>query len=115
LPIVKRGSEVLENIRPVSHYSLKEGDRLTVTADEAKMEERKTKSSVSSKSSDPMQQNYDDSMSEDKKEALLASFASGATSSNVEIVFSFDTTGSMSSCLGEVRKKVQETGKPTTK
>jgi len=44
-----------------------------------------------------------------KKEMLLSSFASGSSSSNVEIVFSFDTTGSMSSCLAEVRKKVKET------
>lgn len=32
-----------------------------------------------------------------KKDALLSSFASGSSSSNVEVVFSFDTTGSMSS------------------
>jgi len=38
---------------------------------------------------------------------MLASFSS--SSSNVEIVFSFDTTGSMSACLAEVRKKVSET------
>jgi len=38
---------------------------------------------------------------------MLASFSNA--SSNVEIVFSFDTTGSMSACLGEVRKKVSET------
>lgn len=41
--------------------------------------------------------NEDDAMNENKKEELLASFASGSNSSNVEIVFSFDTTGSMSS------------------
>jgi len=48
-------------------------------------------------------------MNEDKKDELLSSFVSGATSSNVEIVFSFDTTGSMSSCLGLVRQKVSDT------
>jgi hypothetical protein len=48
-------------------------------------------------------------LSDDLKAELLASFALGSESSAVEIVFSFDTTGSMSSCLGEVRKKVSET------
>jgi len=44
---------------------------------------------------------------QDKFQDMLASFADA--SSNVEIVFSFDTTGSMSACLAEVRKKVSET------
>jgi len=46
-------------------------------------------------------------ISADKQHELLSSFPTG--SSNVEIIFSFDTTGSMASCLGEVRKKVSET------
>jgi len=45
----------------------------------------------------------------DKKELLLTSFVSESSSSKVEIVFSFDTTGSMASCLGKVREKVSET------
>eukprot|EP01097_Dermamoeba_algensis_P003083 TRINITY_DN2242_c0_g1_i1.p1 TRINITY_DN2242_c0_g1~~TRINITY_DN2242_c0_g1_i1.p1 ORF type:complete len:476 (+),score=127.20 TRINITY_DN2242_c0_g1_i1:87-1514(+) len=48
-------------------------------------------------------------LSEAKKEELLASFVNGATSSKVEIVFSFDTTGSMSTCLENVRKEVSQT------
>jgi len=44
---------------------------------------------------------------ETKFQDMLASFAQA--SSNVEIVFSFDTTGSMAACLAEVRKKVSET------
>jgi len=40
---------------------------------------------------------------------LLSSFVSDTTSSKVEIVFSFDTTGSMASCLQQVRDKVSET------
>jgi len=44
---------------------------------------------------------------EAKFQDMLASFA--GSSSNVEIVFSFDTTGSMSACLQEVRMKVKET------
>lgn len=48
-------------------------------------------------------------MSEDLKAELLTSFALTAGSSSVEIIFSFDTTGSMASCLGEVRSKVSET------
>jgi len=50
-----------------------------------------------------------DDLDDAKKEDLLASFAAGAKSSSVEIVFSFDTTGSMSACLAEVRSKVTET------
>jgi len=54
--------------------------------------------------------NYDNlDLTDELKAEFLASFATGAESSNVEIVFSFDTTGSMSSCLVEVRKKVSET------
>jgi len=45
------------------------------------------------------------------KEDLLTSFVVDAESSNVEIVFSFDTTGSMYACLAEVRKQVSETVK----
>jgi len=44
---------------------------------------------------------------------MLASFA--GSSSNVEIVFSFDTTGSMSACLAQVRNKVKETVTRLTK
>jgi len=44
---------------------------------------------------------------EAKFQDMLASFA--GSSSNVEIVFSFDTTGSMSACLQAVRMKVKET------
>eukprot|EP00732_Lithocolla_globosa_P005729 Lithocolla_globosa_v1_NODE_6141_length_1131_cov_2.368959.p1 type:complete len:249 gc:universal NODE_6141_length_1131_cov_2.368959:844-98(-) len=43
------------------------------------------------------------------KEALLASFAEFSSGSHVEIVFSFDTTGSMSSCLHQVRQNVENT------
>lgn len=50
-----------------------------------------------------------DDIGEEDKEDLLNSFAKGAKSSKVEIVFSFDTTGSMSSCIKEVLKKVKET------
>jgi len=47
-------------------------------------------------------------MNEEKKDMLLQSFV-GDKSSKVEIVFSFDTTGSMAPCLGKVREKVSET------
>jgi hypothetical protein len=49
-----------------------------------------------------------ETLSEEKTQALLNSFAN-ESSSLVDIIFSFDTTGSMASCLGEVRKKVSET------
>jgi len=47
-------------------------------------------------------------LSEEKKATLLSSFA-GNKSTAVEIVFCFDTTGSMSSVLGRVRAKLTET------
>lgn len=47
-------------------------------------------------------------MNAEKQKELLSNFASGASSANVEIVFCFDTTGSMSACLAEVRTKLQE-------
>lgn len=50
-----------------------------------------------------------DDLDEDTKDDLLKSFAKDAKSSNVNVVFSFDTTGSMSSCIKEVRKKLTET------
>jgi hypothetical protein len=43
------------------------------------------------------------------KASLLTSFATADVKSGVEIVFCFDTTGSMSSVIGLVRQKVAET------
>jgi len=45
---------------------------------------------------------------ENKFDQMLSSFSMGESNS-VEIVFSFDTTGSMSACLAQVRAKVSET------
>jgi len=45
---------------------------------------------------------------EGKFDQMLSSFSLGESNS-VEIVFSFDTTGSMSACLAQVRAKVSET------
>lgn len=45
--------------------------------------------------------------SEDMKDAVLSSFA--AEGKNVEVVFSFDTTGSMSSYISTVRENLEET------
>ncbi|XP_062610878.1 uncharacterized protein LOC134272693 [Saccostrea cucullata] len=45
--------------------------------------------------------------SEEIKDAVLSSFAAGGK--NVEVVFSFDTTGSMASYLNKVRENLQET------
>jgi len=50
-------------------------------------------------------------LSDEKKQELLESFTLSDQSSAVEIVFSFDTTGSMSSVLGRVRGKLSETVK----
>jgi len=56
--------------------------------------------------------NADDKVSAEKKAKVINSFmpAEGVTpTSKIEVVFSFDTTGSMSSILGEVRKNIEET------
>jgi len=53
-----------------------------------------------------------DKNAEEKKAKVMASFmpAAGVTASTkIEVVFSFDTTGSMSSILAEVRKNIEET------
>jgi len=56
--------------------------------------------------------NADDKVTEEKKAKVINSFmpAEGVTpTTKIEVVFSFDTTGSMSSILGEVRKNIEET------
>ncbi|KAL5005205.1 hypothetical protein ScPMuIL_018661 [Solemya velum] len=49
----------------------------------------------------------DENVDEREKQKLLSSFGD-ASGRNVEVVFSFDTTGSMSSCLAQVRTKLKE-------
>jgi len=56
--------------------------------------------------------NADDKISDEKKSKVINSFMppEGVNSTTkIEVVFSFDTTGSMSSILGEVRKNIEET------
>jgi small GTP-binding protein len=101
LPILKKGDVVLENNRSVRSCEIMNGDTLTVIKDDTEAEIAKCESS-----STP---HVTDDLDADAKEDLLSSFAKGAKSSKVEIVFSFDTTGSMSSCIKEVMKKVKET------
>ncbi|CAH1788714.1 unnamed protein product [Owenia fusiformis] len=48
----------------------------------------------------------DEALDEQKKEEVISSFDAGGR--NVEVVFCFDTTGSMYSCLTQVRAKVRE-------
>jgi hypothetical protein len=50
-------------------------------------------------------------MSEQRQQDVLSNFVSGVSSSSkpVEVVFSFDTTGSMYSCLSQVRTKLKGT------
>ncbi|XP_033099059.1 uncharacterized protein LOC117102761 [Anneissia japonica] len=50
----------------------------------------------------------DEQLDEATLQELLSSFVVEA-GNNVEVVFSFDTTGSMSACLDQVRSKVEET------
>jgi len=54
-------------------------------------------------------QELNSELNNDKKEMLLSSFVGDSTSSKVDIVFSFDTTGSMISCLKLVREKISMT------
>eukprot|EP00026_Physarum_polycephalum_P003625 Phypoly_transcript_03638.p1 GENE.Phypoly_transcript_03638~~Phypoly_transcript_03638.p1 ORF type:complete len:690 (+),score=148.68 Phypoly_transcript_03638:252-2321(+) len=98
LPILKKGDTVLDNHRTVRSYEIMNGDTLIAV----KNTEPEATSSTTTTT-------YTDDLDADAKEDLLSSFAKGAKSSKVEIVFSFDTTGSMSSCIKEVMKKVKET------
>jgi hypothetical protein len=66
-------------------------------------------SSTSTTSTTPSTPSYNNDWTKDMEKALLESFVKSAYSSNVEIIFSFDTTGSMASCLDQVRQKVSET------
>jgi len=47
-------------------------------------------------------------LDEQSKQALLGSFTHSADKTGIDVVFSFDTTGSMYPCLEEVRTKLQE-------
>jgi len=74
----------------------------------ASMESPST-STTSTTPSPPVAPSYNNDWTKDMEKALLESFVKSAYSSNVEIIFSFDTTGSMASCLDQVRQKVSET------
>jgi len=100
LPGVKRGDLVFENNRSVKSYELSNGDTIVAFKEEVPA------AAATSSFVVPV---LSDDLDEFAKEDLLGSFAKGAKSSKVEIVFSFDTTGSMSSCIKEVMKKVKET------
>lgn len=56
---------------------------------------------------DPAQDTDHKAIDDDLKDAVLSSFETNGK--NVEVVFSFDTTGSMSQYLGSVRTKLKET------
>jgi Ras-related C3 botulinum toxin substrate 1 len=107
LPILKRGELELENTRNLGYYEITSGETLTAEIDLAAV--AAAEESAKSASVNPNNNNVVEAEDEAKKEDLLASFAAGATSSKVEIVFSFDTTGSMSACIAQVRAKVKET------
>eukprot|EP01117_Protostelium_nocturnum_P001180 TRINITY_DN114_c0_g1_i2.p1 TRINITY_DN114_c0_g1~~TRINITY_DN114_c0_g1_i2.p1 ORF type:complete len:333 (-),score=113.91 TRINITY_DN114_c0_g1_i2:154-1152(-) len=62
---------------------------------------------------DPTAVNNDPSLNAEDEAALFDSFA--GASSDVEIVFSFDTTGSMASCIQQVRAKLKESIERLTK
>lgn len=86
---------------------LKDGDNITVKIASIKEKSKKCGSSSSNVIVTPL--NNDQVIDDDKKEDILNNFASGANSNNVEIVFCFDNTGSMSPCIAEVRSKITET------
>jgi len=96
LPKVEFRSEVLNDNQSVVSCDFVEGDTIRAIKQEVRVEDTTAAT---------------EALDEQSKEALLSSFANSAKSSSVEIVFSFDTTGSMSACLGQVRAKVEETVK----
>jgi len=105
LPDVFLGNKKLVNGSLVSKM-LKCGDTVTVKQGP---EEKKRKCSSKKEAKEVLPINDDTVVDEGKKEDIISNFASGASSNNVEIVFCFDTTGSMSPCIAQVRSKVQET------
>jgi small GTP-binding protein len=55
----------------------------------------------------PAAASTDTTLSEAQKKEMLNNFAAGATGKGVDILFCFDTTGSMYSCLQQVRDNVE--------
>lgn len=95
LPNVYHGDQLLDDSRSITGYKFQDGDKLRVEQrDDATEPELVATVTLA-----------DDAA----KEALLASFADYANCSHVEVVFSFDTTGSMSACLAQVRSDVERT------
>eukprot|EP00005_Dracoamoeba_jomungandri_P011644 CAMPEP_0174264740 /NCGR_PEP_ID=MMETSP0439-20130205/23720_1 /TAXON_ID=0 /ORGANISM="Stereomyxa ramosa, Strain Chinc5" /LENGTH=648 /DNA_ID=CAMNT_0015350787 /DNA_START=28 /DNA_END=1970 /DNA_ORIENTATION=+ len=99
LPILKNGSTVLSNSKSLAACGISGGE--TLVAKRVKKTNRKYKEKEIAEEQDTLDESW--------KEELLMSFAQDAVSNEVEIVFSFDTTGSMAPCLFEVRKKLSET------
>ncbi|XP_070566338.1 uncharacterized protein [Ptychodera flava] len=88
--VLQPNSESLENL------GIKDEDVITLTTREV-TEERTA----------PTEEN--DELDEDTLQELLNNFAADLTSDKaVEVVFSFDTTGSMYSCLQQVRDKLED-------
>jgi len=54
-------------------------------------------------------------LNDNEKQAMLSSFVHSADKTGIDVVFSFDTTGSMYPCLEEVRTKLQEITKRLVK
>jgi len=114
------GGEELIDSNTLESYGIANEDLLTLKMAEVTIEDPKpivhpksaptiTKTSTSIPTPPTPQAQESDDLDEGKKKDLLSNFVSNASSNNVEIVFSFDTTGSMMACLEEVRRKVKET------
>eukprot|EP01113_Clastostelium_recurvatum_P000510 TRINITY_DN10233_c0_g3_i1.p1 TRINITY_DN10233_c0_g3~~TRINITY_DN10233_c0_g3_i1.p1 ORF type:complete len:405 (+),score=99.60 TRINITY_DN10233_c0_g3_i1:78-1292(+) len=88
----------------VSIVEIKEGGESSTPTTSSSADSPVPPSSLSTLSSDNNNNNKDDVT----KASIMSSF-SASPSGVVEVVFSFDTTGSMSTCIQEVRKKLKDT------
>jgi hypothetical protein len=87
---------ILQPYSSITTHGFSDGDIVNV------VRKKETLSIIPSASGSPKT-----TIDEKTKAVLLASFAEYSNSSHVEIVFSFDTTGSMNACLNAVRKDVE--------
>jgi len=116
------GGKQLDAIGTMKGYGIGKEAQVFMVMQMAKTEEKKEEevkkpsavpisspASSSTSSTTPSTPVYNTEWTKEMEKELLESFVKNAYSSNVEIIFSFDTTGSMAACLDQVRQKVSET------
>ncbi|EFA84546.1 SAM domain-containing protein [Heterostelium album PN500] len=102
IDVRKQGDTANINKYSVLHQTLQNLDTLELV-----LTEKPSKSKGFSSGSDNYETPAEDTQFD--QDALLNSFLETSISSDVEIMFCFDTTGSMSSIIGKVREQVEQT------